>query len=293
MFAALMGLAGAFAAVTPAAESAADAAGRLADEARRLAEEAYSNARSRTDDVWARLQQLFNDQIDNWQKLADEARAIFDIATDAARQLRGEVADTRAWDAAQGRDFIAQALAGLRGTGALPDSDALSRAIESARGGLSMDGYATAAEYEFDQLVLAGQLQEIGDISGTQASFAEQQVDLLKEQMDHWRKQLELLRGMDLNITTIAEGITVLADAMRAEQAAKAAIEAAQKPSTGGGGRGSFGGGPGGGPGRSARQAAGHAVFAAPLQADRRAALCPPYPQDPGSAACSRLKTPA
>ena len=240
-FAALMGVAGAFAQITPAAESAADAAARLAEEQRRQAEEAYSNARSRTDDVWARLQQLFNDQIDNWQKLAGEARAIFDIATDAARQLRGEVSDTRAWDAAQGRDFIAQALPGLRSTGALPDSDALSRAIESALGGLSMDGYATAAEYEFDQLVLAGQLQEIGDISGTQASFAEQQVDLLKEQMDHWRKQLELLRGMDLNITTIAEGITVLADAMRAEQAAAAAAKAAQKPSTGGGGGGSFG----------------------------------------------------
>lgn len=246
-FAALMGVADAFAAVTPAAESAADAAGRLADEARRLAEEAYSSARSRTDDVWARLQQLFNDQIDNWQKLADEARAIFDIATDAARQLRGEVADTRAWDAAQGREFIAQALAGLRSTGALPDSDALSRAIESALGGLSMDGYATAAEYEFDQLVLAGQLKEIGEISGTQASFAKQQVNLLKEQMDQWRKQLDLLRGMDLNITTIAEGVTVLADAMLAEQAAaQAAAEAAAQaaPTTGGGGgRGSFGGG--------------------------------------------------
>ena len=237
LFATLMRLSDAFASITPSlddvARAAADTADRLAEEARRLAEENYNNARSRTDGVWSRLQELFNEQIDNWQQLADEARAIFDIATDAARQLRGEVADTRAWDAAQGRDFIAQALAGLRSTGALPDSEALSRAIESARGGISMEGYTTAAEYEFDQLVLAGQLQAIGEISGAQASFAEQQVNLLKEQMDRWREQIDVLRGMDLNITTIAEGVTVLADAVRAEQAARDAARNTPAPSTG------------------------------------------------------------
>ncbi|WP_333708334.1 hypothetical protein [Ottowia beijingensis] len=257
-FAALMGVAGAFAEITPAAESAADAAGRLADEARRLAEEAYSNARSRTDDVWARLQQLFNEQIDNWKKLADEARAIFDMASTAARELRNEVPSTLEYTAAQSNSFIDQALAGLRATGALPEADELRLAIEGARAGLTMDGYVSVAEFERDQLILAGKLGEIGDAAGVQLSFAEQQVKLLEQQRDFWRKQLDVMRDDTLLFASIDEGVTLLADALRAEQAAKAAAQAAAQNS-GGGGRGVFGGGPGGGSGRTPGQIADEA----------------------------------
>lgn len=260
-FAALMRVAGAFAEITPAAESAADAAARLAEEARKLAEEDYSNARSHTDDVWNRLNQLFNEQIDNWRGLAGEARKIFDLAGNAARQLRGGVDSTRLQDARTANAYIDQALAGLRASGALPDADELGRAIEGARAGLTMDGYVSVAEFERDQLILAGRLGELGDTAGVQLSFAEQQVNLLEQQRDFWRKQLDAMRGDTLLFASIDEGVTLLADALRAEQAAKdAARDAAQNAAqNSGGGRGAFGGGPGGGPGRTPAQIAAEA----------------------------------
>lgn len=255
-FAALMGLADAFAQLTPELDAASAAAQTAADAQRKL-QETYDAAKSRTDQVWSRLQDLFNEQIDNWKKLADEARAIFDMASSAARELRNEVPSTLEYTAAQSNSFIDQALAGLRATGALPEADSLRLAIDGARGGLSMDNYASVAEYERDKLILAGKLGEIGDTAGVQLSFAEQQVQLLEQQRDFWRKQLDAMRDDTLLFASIDEGVTALADAMRAEQAAKAAIEAAQKPSTGGG-RGVFGGG-GGGPGRTPGQIAAEA----------------------------------
>ena len=244
--AALLGLAGAFAELTPLVDAATDAV-----------EDAARAARSHTDDVWNRLNQLFNEQIDNWRGLAGEARKIFDLAGNAARQLRGGVVSTRLQDARTANAYIDQALAGLRASGALPDADELGRAIEGARAGLTMDGYVSVAEFERDQLILAGKLGEMGDTAGVQLSFAEQQVKLLEQQRDFWRKQLDAMRDDTLLFTSIDEGVTLLADALRAEQAAQeAARAAAQNSGGGGGGRGAFGGGPGGGPGRTPEQIA-------------------------------------
>jgi TP901 family phage tail tape measure protein len=240
-FAALMGAAGAFAEVTSAAEDAAQA---LAD--------AQSAAKQRTDDVWQQLHTLFAEQISNWRTLANEAKSIFDMATSAARDLRGDVSSTRDWEAARSNAMIDQALAAARASGVLPDADDLRHAIAGARAGLDMDGYASVAEYERDQLVLAGKLAELGDVAGGQMSFAEQQVRLLEEQRDYWKKQIDQLRRTDLTITSIDEGVTYLANALRAEEEAKAAAAeaAASASASAGGGKGVGYGqfGPGGTP---------------------------------------------
>lgn len=213
--------------------------------------DAAAAAKQRTDDVWQQLQRLFDEQIGNWKQLASEAKSIFTTADSAARALRGNVSDTRAWDAAQGNAFIDAALAAARASGALPDADALKKAIDSARGGLDMGGYDTVAEYERDQLLLAGKLSELGDVAGNQMSFAEQQVKLLEDQREYWKKQLDLLNTTGLTISSIDEGVSYLADYVRAEQAKKdaAAAEAAEqaKRSTIASSRGDWGGGWGGG----------------------------------------------
>ena len=235
-FAVLMGVSGAFADLT---------------------KEASEAAKSRVDKVWSRLQQLFNEQIENWRKLANEAKAIFDMASKAARDLRGQVDATRLQDARAANAFLADALTTLRATGALPDADALRNAIDDARAGLRMDDYATVAEYQRDQLVLAGQLGEIADTAEIQMTFAEQQVKLLQDQLDHWRKQMDLLRGTDASVSSIDEGVGKLVAAMEAERAARQAAEEAAADAGGaafgGGGGGSsgaggaaFGGGGGG-----------------------------------------------
>ena len=241
-FATMMQLAGAFAEVTQSAEEAAQAQAQA--------------LRENTDRAWEALQRLYQAQIDNWRKLASEADGIFRLSLDAARRLRGEVAQTVASDAAAGNAYIDSALAALRATGALPDREELSRAIDAARGGLDMSQYGTVAEYERDKLLLAGKLGEIADASGVQMSFAEQQVDLLEKQNNYWRDQIDLLRKTDLSITSIDDGVRYLVDAMKAEQAAKeaaeqaaqeAAEEAARRAMRGGGGWGDWGGGGGGG----------------------------------------------
>ncbi len=242
-FATMMQLAGAFAEVTQSAEEAAQAQAQA--------------LRENTDRAWEALQRLYQAQIDNWRKLASEADGIFRLSLDAARRLRGEVAQTVASDAAAGNAYIDSALAALRATGALPDREELSRAIDAARGGLDMSQYGTVAEYERDKLLLAGKLGEIADASGVQMSFAEQQVDLLEKQNNYWRDQIDLLRKTDLSITSIDDGVRYLVDAMKAEQAAKEAAEQAAQEAAeeaarramrgGGGGRGDWGGGGGGG----------------------------------------------
>lgn len=233
-FAALMGVAGAFAEITPAAESAAEAA---------------AHARERIDSIFGQLSKLWDEQISNWSKLSSEAKSVFDVAIKAAKDLRGQVADTRLQDARTANAYIDQALAGLRATGALPDSKELADAIAAARGGLDMSQYDTVAEYERDQLILAGKLNEIGDSAEVQMSFAEQQVQLLEQQRDYWRQQIDLLTATGETITSIDQGIEYLADYVREqavkEAAKKAAEEAAREAARRDARRGDFGGGGG------------------------------------------------
>jgi len=236
-FATMMQLAGAFAEVTQSAEEAAQAQAQA--------------LRENTDRAWEALQRLYQAQIDNWRKLASEADGIFRLSLDAARRLRGEVAQTVASDAAAGNAYIDSALAALRATGALPDREELSRAIDAARGGLDMSQYGTVAEYERDKLLLAGKLGEIADASGVQMSFAEQQVDLLEQQRDYWRQQIDLLNATGETITSIDQGIKYLADYVREQKAIKDAEEAKKKAAEEAARRekrrGDWGGGGGGG----------------------------------------------
>ncbi|MDQ5946028.1 MAG: EF-hand protein, partial [Pseudomonadota bacterium] len=238
-FTVLMKLSGGFAEFVDAAESAAD------------------NARERIDSIFGQISKLWDEQISNWSKLSSEAESVFDAAIKAAKDLRGQVADTRQWDARAASVWIDQALAGLRATGALPDSKELADAIAAARGGLDMSQYDTLADMERDQLILAGKLKEIGDSAEVQMSFAEQQVQLLEQQRDYWRQQIDLLNATGETITSIDQGIEYLADYVREQTAIKAAEEAEKEasreaarraaPSISPGGWGGGGGGGGGG----------------------------------------------
>lgn len=232
-FTVLMKLSGGFAEFVDAAESAAD------------------KARERIDSIFGQISKLWDEQISNWSKLSSEAKSVFDVAIKAAKDLRGQVADTRQWDASAASAWIDQALAGLRATGALPDSKELADAIAAARGGLDMSQYDTVAEMERDQLILAGKLNEIGDSAEVQMSFAEQQVQLLEQQRDYWRQQIDLLTATGETITSIDQGIEYLADYVREQAALKAAEEAekeaAREAARRAARRGDWGGGGGGG----------------------------------------------
>lgn len=243
-FAALMGLQGAFASLTPSADELAESAKRAAEAAAQARRAALDAARSATDAALDALGRFVDAQASQWRKtlqaaqdVAQEARAIFEQAGQSARELRGQTASGQAMQAAQGNATITRMLDQLRRTGALPDSKELGRAIEGARGGLNVNNYASVADYERDQLVLAGKLEEMQGIAGNQLSTAEQQVALARkqvefweQQMDHWRRQVELLRGTQTSVSSIDEGVAKLVAAMEAEKQAKEIVTQPAKP---------------------------------------------------------------
>lgn len=254
-FAALMRLQGAVAEVTEAAEDATQAERRRAE----ALKEALDAAQKATDAALSALEKAIDRQIGSLQTalqaaqdLASEARSVMQTAHAAARQLYGQTGAGNAMLAAQGQAFIRNALTSAR-AGVLPDATELSRAIEAARGGLTMDNYATVAEYERDQLVMAGRLQEIGDKAGGQLTLAEQQVahlktqiDLLTQQKEYWREQIAAMRGQGETLRSIDQALDWLRQKMQAERAAQQAANGSatgQSGSTGGSGSG-FGPGP-------------------------------------------------
>ena len=254
-FAALMRLQGAVAEVTEAAEDATQAERRRAE----ALKEALDAAQKATDAALSALEKAIDRQIGSLQTalqaaqdLASEARSVMQTAHAAARQLYGQTGAGNAMLAAQGQAFIRNALTSAR-AGVLPDATELSRAIEAARGGLTMDNYATVAEYERDQLVMAGRLQEIGDKAGGQLTLAEQQVahlktqiDLLTQQKEYWREQIAAMRGQGETLRSIDQALDWLRQKMQAERAAQQAANGSatgQSGSAGGNGSG-FGPGP-------------------------------------------------
>ena len=228
---------------TTAAEQAAAAVQTLAD--------AYAAAKANTDAAFAAFERGQNKVISRWQvvveaaqQAADEARGQFDLLHTNTTAMYGAVASTNAMQASQGRAIIAQAVATMRAGGGLPEHDALSEAIASARGGLDENQYASAVDFQRAQLVLAGQLAEMEGqafqqltTAEKQLAMAQQQLEVETKQLESMREQIEVMREGNLHTGTMAE----LATAMMAERAAAAAAEEAKKNPSGGGGKGSGG----------------------------------------------------
>lgn len=239
--AALLNASGAFAAVTQSSDDAAESARRLAEEEERKAEEARRKAEEAVDLAFRNLQAATDRQLKSIDKQREALSAqrdsyaeslslitgIFDIVRSNARELYGEVADTASMQAAQGMLFIEDALAAARATGALPESDALSQAIQAARRGITDGAYVSQFERDRDTLVLAGQLSALEEISGKQKTFEEQQIERLdeqlkgldkqskqlQEQLDYWREQIDISRGAydaTLSVEQALRGIEAL-----------------------------------------------------------------------------------
>lgn len=203
-WAGLMQLSGAFAGVTKASESAIEDAFVGLEKAvaaqRKLAEQSAQAA----------------------QTLVNEVKGVFDLLQDNVRALYGTVDSTALGAAAQGRDYITKALAAAKATGVLPDRGELQFAISSARDGLQRSGYATQFDRDRETLILAGQLSEMGDISGDQLSTAEKQLKAAKDQLVYLdgvletaRKQIDALNGIDGSVLSVEAAIQRLADALQ------------------------------------------------------------------------------
>ena len=195
----------------------ADAFATLHDKAAAL-----ERASGTTDDAMAALRRsverqakILTTQRDAAQSLVDDLTSIFDILKGAVNELYSEVESVVQVQAAAGQSFIAQALANARATGALPDADELSQAINQARQGISGRQFVTQADADFERLVLAGRLNGLKEIAGTQLTNAEQQLQYLEDQLaaldqivSYYEEQITTMREGNLSIVQAINNLT-------------------------------------------------------------------------------------
>lgn len=181
-------------------------------------------------------------------------RGVFDLLKTQIAELVGEAG--AGMSAAQGRAFIEQAIGTARTTGYLPEQAQLSEAIAAARSGLSTSNYASSFELRRDRLLLAGKLGELQTLTGAQLTIAERQlaaaelqVTKLEDQIEQARAQYEadiaqnkafydaqlaaaqlqvdVMRGVDRSVMSVAAAIAGLGSAIASERSAAAAVQAA------------------------------------------------------------------
>lgn len=151
--------------------------------------------------------------------------------------------------AAQGREFINQAIATARTTGYLPEEQSLATAITAVTSKLDSSNYATAFEQRRDRLLLANQLGDLADLTDDQLTVAEKQLQATKDQLElldrqlnsaktnfddliaandryyaeqltYARDQLDAARGVDKSVVSVKTAIERLQQAIVSELAA-------------------------------------------------------------------------
>jgi phage-related minor tail protein len=164
------------------------------------------------------------------QEQVNTIKGVFDTLDSAISSLLGNVATS----AADGENFITQALSAARTTGYLPDHKDLSNAITAATGGLASKVYASAADQEADRLRLAAKLTDLKGVAGDQLTTAEltlknsqDQLTSLENIYTQAQQQVNILRGIDTTAKTIPEALSLLGTTLTAELRAVASAAAA------------------------------------------------------------------
>lgn len=260
----LMAMSGSF-------RTAADYAARVAEEAAKAAEEAEKKARSaalaNVEAAVEREKKYWSDIQSSAQTAISSLSSTLQLLTSNSRELYGTVDSTRQMLAAQGSAYIQDALRGVRAGRKVTDYDGLGDAISAAREGISGGVYASQFERERDALVLAGQLSELGDLTGGQLSVQERILKNAQEQLDSLDKTLAACRDLVEGNSTEIDVMLSVDQAVRALHALVPGLKkpTATTPANQGGSSGgaTFGGGGSG--------AAGGVVWgAAPGAADGR-----------------------
>jgi hypothetical protein len=199
-----------------AADAAADAATKQTDNAFAALERAVAAQRK-----------TIETQLSAAQSLASEVSGIFDSLKSAVDDLYRSVDSTAQQSAAQARAFISSSLSGALATGSLPDSRALQDAISAARGGIDAQQFTSQFEADRARLVLAGELSQLKDIAGDQLSEAERQIWVLEDQLEALdktlqtaREQIDVMRGIDISVISVADAVRNLGVSLAAELSA-------------------------------------------------------------------------
>jgi len=254
-YAVLMNLASAFASVTDstedlaaatekkAAEDKAAAEKKAADEkaaAEKAATDALNSAYSGLERSIEAQKSVLATQREAVSSLKTELQGIFDLLDGSVRDLLGSVSSTTEQSVAQARQFIAQALRTALATGVLPDQAELSNAIATVKGQIDSSVYATAAERDYQRMVLAAQLSALKGVTGNQLTTAEktlagidEQIAQLDKTLEYWKKQVEIAQGTYEATVSVNEAILALTTALTGKTAGSSGSSGSGSGSTG------------------------------------------------------------
>lgn len=192
-------------------------------------------------------------QLETMRDVESTLNDIFTTLRENIRDLRGEVENTNTMQATEALALIRNAAA----TGVVPDGDALSEAIDSARSALEATQFATRFDRDRAYLTLANDLASLQSVVEPQLGSAEQQLVLLQENIDALDLQLKAaedavnaLYKIDTSVLSVADAMHSLAASMGVYAAAVAqgaavsvASSAPVAASASGGGGGGYSGG--------------------------------------------------
>lgn len=238
---ALLSVAPAFASVTKSTDEAVaaakEAAEKLAKETADKAKEVADAAKKATDDAFSALQKavsnqkdILSSQLNTAEALASNLDNIFELLKDNVRELYAEVTATSNMQVQQAYAIISNA----RTTGVLPSQDVLSQAIGTVRGSFDSNNYASKFEADRARLLLANDLAALQGIAGEQLTEAQQQIKLIKDQIEQYdlilenaEIQINELRGINTSVLSVTSAVDALTAALIAEQEANEATTAA------------------------------------------------------------------
>lgn len=203
MYATLIGISGSFYEVNKEAETVADTLDNSLDSAFSALESAVK-----------REQDMISKRISAIESTRNALSKLFDLLSNATRELYGSVSSTKSGMVSSARQFITNAVATAQSGGGLPDADKLGEAIGTVRTGISDTLYSTRFEQERDTLMLAGELSVLQGFADEQLSNADLQLKELKdqsEQMDlmlgSYKVQIDLAKNLDVSVLSVADAI--------------------------------------------------------------------------------------
>ena len=220
--------------------SAEDAAKDAKDAAFKAMDDAFSALKKSVD----AQKKLIQEQVKLAEEQIKKIEDLVNILDSNIKELRNSVTETAAMQAAQGKQFIQQALEQALATGVLPDSEQLSEAIGAVRAEIDLGNYDSKFAEDRAKLLLAGQLDQLKALGLDQKTDAELQLEALNKQIEDLDKlveayqlQIDAIKGVDNSVKSVADAIKALESAMAG---------AMGTGGSGGGGGGGFVSGPGG-----------------------------------------------
>lgn len=243
----LLKLAPAFASVTDATVDATTAANQHAA----ALQATYDASRAATDEALRVAKEVINREkakavaaLASAEAIRSSLQSVFDTLINNIRELYAEVTSTNAMQVSEARANIAEAIS----TGVVKDNKVLGQSITTIRNSFSASNYATKFEADRARLQFAAELAGLAGIIEPQLTAAEQQVELLKDQikqfddlLEHLDEQLAILRGTSTTTLSIDDTLTNLLAIAEEERAARNAVNA-NNPAGGTGGNFVIGG---------------------------------------------------